>query len=70
MGHQGIAINDMCEEDKIEGLQKVVVRMLEREEDNLVMPPNPFAFMGQTSTSVKRRKASVQLGLTVISEIE
>ena len=21
MGHQGIAINDMCEEDKIEGLQ-------------------------------------------------
>ena len=21
MGHQGVAINDMCEEDKIEGLQ-------------------------------------------------
>ena len=21
MGHQGIAINDMCEEDKMEGLQ-------------------------------------------------
>ncbi|XP_034710668.1 rust resistance kinase Lr10-like [Vitis riparia] len=51
-------------------LMKVVVRMLEREEDNLVMPPNPFASMGQTSTSVKRRKAFVQPGLTVISEIE
>ncbi|KAJ9678974.1 hypothetical protein PVL29_021019 [Vitis rotundifolia] len=49
---------------------KVVVRMLEREEDNLVMPPNPFASMGQTSTCVKRRKASVQPGLIVISEIE
>ena len=23
MGHQGIAINDMCEEDKIEGLHLV-----------------------------------------------
>ncbi|KAL6320716.1 hypothetical protein AAG906_008716 [Vitis piasezkii] len=41
-----------------------------REEDNLVMPPNPFASMGQTSTSVKRRKTFVQPGLTVISEIE
>lgn len=49
---------------------KVVVRMLEREEDNLAMPPNPFASMGQTSTCVKRRKASVQPGLIVISEIE
>ena len=25
MGHQGIAINDMCEEDKMGGLQKVYV---------------------------------------------
>ena len=32
MGHQGIAINDMCEEDKIEGLQipkkKKILRVL------------------------------------------
>ena len=26
MGHQGIAINDMCEEDKMEGLQYHMIR--------------------------------------------
>ncbi|WKA07529.1 hypothetical protein VitviT2T_025345 [Vitis vinifera] len=49
---------------------KIVVGMLEGEEGNLVMPPNPFTSMGQTRTSVRRRKTSIQLELTVISEIE
>ena len=30
---------------------KVVVGMLEWEEDNLVMPPNPFTSMGQKRTN-------------------
>ncbi|XP_034711031.1 rust resistance kinase Lr10-like [Vitis riparia] len=49
---------------------KIVVGMLEGEEGNLVMPPNPFTSMGQTRTSVRRRKTSIQPELTVISEIE
>ncbi|KAJ9679800.1 hypothetical protein PVL29_021649 [Vitis rotundifolia] len=49
---------------------KIVIRMLEGEEGNLVMPPNPFASMGQTRTSVRRRKTFIQPELTVISEIE
>ena len=50
---------------------KIVIGMLEGEEDNLVMPPNPFASLEQTGTSVRRRKASVQpAGLMVIPETE
>ena len=49
---------------------KIVVGMLEGEEGNLVMPPNPFTSMGQTRTSVRRRKTSIQPELTVISETE
>uniref|UniRef100_F6HWE0 non-specific serine/threonine protein kinase n=1 Tax=Vitis vinifera TaxID=29760 RepID=F6HWE0_VITVI len=49
---------------------KIVVGMLEGEEGNLVMPPNPFTSMGQTRTSVRRRKTSIQPKLTAISEIE
>ena len=50
---------------------KIVIGMLEGEEDNLVMPPNPFASLEQTGTSVRRRKASVQpKGLMVIPETE
>ncbi|KAL6321120.1 hypothetical protein AAG906_012892 [Vitis piasezkii] len=49
---------------------KIVVGMLEGEEGNLVMPPNPFTSMGQTRTTARRRKTSIQPELTVISEIE
>ncbi|KAJ9679773.1 hypothetical protein PVL29_021628 [Vitis rotundifolia] len=49
---------------------KIVVGMLKGEEGNLVMPPNPFRCMGQTRTSVRRRKTSIQPELTVISKIE
>ena len=49
---------------------KIVIGMLEGEEDNLVMSPNPFASMEQTGTSVRRRKAFVQPELMVIPEIE
>ncbi|KAL6321138.1 hypothetical protein AAG906_012910 [Vitis piasezkii] len=49
---------------------KIVIGMLEGEEGNLVMPPNPFTSMGQTRTSVRRRKTAIQPELTVISEIE
>ena len=50
---------------------KIVIGMLEGEEDNLVMPPNPFASLEQTGTSVRRHKASVQpAGLMVIPETE
>ena len=50
---------------------KIGIGMLEGEEDNLVMPPNPFASLEQTRTSVRRCKASVQpTGLMVIPEIE
>ena len=50
---------------------KIVIGMLEGEEDNLVMPPNPFASLEQTGTSFRRCKASVQpAGLMVIPEIE
>ena len=50
---------------------KIVIGMLEGEEDNLVMPPNPFASLEQTGTSVRRCKASVQpAGLMVIPETE
>ena len=48
---------------------KVVVGTLEGEENNLVMPPNPFASMGQNITNVRRRKAFAKLELTAISEI-
>ena len=50
---------------------KIVIGMLEGEEDNQVMLPNPFASLEQTGTSVRRRKASVQpAGLMVIPETE
>ena len=50
---------------------KIVIGMLEGEEDNLVMPPNPFASLKQTGTSVRRRKALVQpTRLMVIPETE
>ncbi|KAJ9672447.1 hypothetical protein PVL29_025885 [Vitis rotundifolia] len=49
---------------------KIVVGMLEGEEGNLVMPPNTFTSMGQTRTSVRRCKTSIQPELTVTSEIE
>ena len=45
---------------------KIVVGMLEGEENNLVMPPNPFASLPQARTTIGRRKASAQPELTVI----
>ena len=49
---------------------KVVVGMLEGEENNLVVPPNAFTSMGQNRTNVRRRKAFAKPELTAISEIE
>ena len=37
MGHQGIAINDMCEEDKIEGLHPI---FWHQEINELPIPPD------------------------------
>ncbi|KAJ9679594.1 hypothetical protein PVL29_021501 [Vitis rotundifolia] len=47
---------------------KVVVQMLEREGDNLTIPPNPFASIGSTGGNIRRRKRSLQQELTIISE--
>ena len=47
---------------------KVVVQMLEREGDNLTIPPNPFASIGSTGGNIRRRKKSLQQELTIISE--
>ena len=49
---------------------KIVIRVLEGEEDNLIIPPNPFASMKHTISSVRRRKASVQPKLMIIPENE
>ena len=49
---------------------KNVIGMLEGEEDNLILPPNPSASMEHTISSVRRRKASVQLDLMAIPEME
>ncbi|KAL6320779.1 hypothetical protein AAG906_008779 [Vitis piasezkii] len=46
---------------------KVVVQMLEREGDNLTIPPNPFASIGSTGGNIRRRKKSLQQELTIIS---
>ena len=47
---------------------KVVVQMLEREGDNLTIPPNPFASISSTGGNIRRRKRSLQQELTIISE--
>ena len=47
---------------------KVVVQMLEREGENLTIPPNPFASIGSTGGNIRRRKKSLQQELTIISE--
>ena len=47
---------------------KNVIGMLEGEEDNLIIPPNPFASMKHTISSVRRRKVSVQPELMAIPE--
>ena len=49
---------------------KNVIGMLEGEEDNLIIPPNPFAYVEHTISSVRRRKASIQLELMAIPEKE
>ena len=49
---------------------KIVIKVLEGEEDNLIIPPNPFASMKHTISSVRRRKASVQPKLMIIPEKE
>ena len=47
---------------------KVVVQMLEREGENLTIPPNPFASIGSTGGNIRRRKKSLQQELKIISE--
>ena len=47
---------------------KVVVQILEREGDNLTIPPNPFASIGSTGGNIRRRKRSLQQELAIISE--
>ena len=44
--------------------------MLEGEEDNLILLPNPFASMEHIISSVRRRKVSVQPELMAILEKE
>ena len=48
---------------------KIVLKMLEGE-DNITLPPNPFASSGPTRTNVRRRRTSLQQELIVISELE
>ena len=47
---------------------KVVVQMLEREGENLAIPPNPFASVGSVGGNIRRRKTTLQQELTIISE--
>ena len=49
---------------------KNVIGMLKGEEDNLIIPPNPFASTKHTISSVGRRKASIQPKLMIILEKE
>nr|POE80796.1 rust resistance kinase lr10 [Quercus suber] len=49
---------------------KVVVQMLEREGDNLTMPPNPFASTGYTRINASTLAWRLNLDLEVIPELE
>ncbi|KAK9293029.1 hypothetical protein L1049_021013 [Liquidambar formosana] len=47
---------------------KVVVQMLEGESDNLIIPPNPFAFASETRSSASLPRRPFMRELAVISE--
>ena len=47
---------------------KVVIQMLEREGENLAIPPNPFASIDSTGGNIRRRTRPPQQELTIISE--
>ena len=49
---------------------KVVVQMLEREGDNLTMPPNPFASTSPTRINASTLARHLNLDLEVIPELE
>ena len=49
---------------------KVVVQMLEREGDNLTMPPNPFASTSPTRINASTLARHLNLDLEVIPKLE
>ena len=48
---------------------KCVIKMLEGE-DNITLPPNPFASSCPTRTDVRRQRISLHQELTIIPELE